>query len=116
MREGPHRPERLGLDPRIVWGVSAGSCIAGEQWYDKRYHIEGHAHYVGPWRGWICLPDTDRIVTPPGRPTLLVLHEVAHLMAGNKGHGADWREALIGLGGKAEANRYLRRSDGVGAA
>ena len=37
-------------------------------------------------------------------------------MAGNKGHGADWREALIGLGGKAEANRYLRRSDGVGAA
>lgn len=113
MRPGPHRPAKLGLDPHVVWGVFAGDCVADESWHDPKYHVEGHAHTFGPWRGWICIPDTARILTKAGRPTLLLLHEVAHLMAGNEGHGADWREALISLGGKAEANRYQRRSDGA---
>ena len=108
MRAGPHRPDRLGLDPEVVWGVYAGDCIADEHWHDPKHVIEGHAHVKGPWRGWICIPSPSRVLTRTGRPSQLLLHEVAHLMVGTIDHGVAWRNALRTIGGGAEARRYER--------
>lgn len=55
-----------------------------------------HAHVRGEYRGWICLADPALAADTP-----LVLHEVAHLLAGHRGHTRTWMRIYAELGGPA---------------
>lgn len=64
-----------------------------------------HNHPRDPRFGWICILSAraGRVVTPTGRPSALLAHEYAHLLAPNSGHGERWRAAVTALGHPAEA-------------
>ena len=91
-----------------VAGISVGGCAeaigtARRGAFRRRAHA--HNHPRDPRCGWICILSTraGRVVTPTGRPSALLAHEYAHLLAPNSGHGERWRAAVTALGHPAEA-------------
>jgi len=86
-------PAPLGAYVQVV-GVFVGGCVARGE--GSRFRAKAHAH-TRAWdqnHGWLC-------VLSPARLTdqALVLHELAHLIAGPVGHTDRWRRALLALGG-----------------
>jgi len=109
-RPGANRPSAFGLEAwSIVWGVYVGQgCISGEDPLDW-IHILAHAHNKkeDEYYGWICIRDAKMAFTKQGNPSLVMKHEVAHLLCPNQGHTKKWREVLTQMGGGAEAKKYL---------
>lgn len=110
IRTGPHRPEKFGFDPSVCWGVFVGDCVADDPAHTLS-EVDGHAHTYprDQWRGWICIIDPKRVLTRGGRPSLLLRHELAHLLQPGQGHNARWKDQMAELGARAEAKRYERR-------
>ena len=115
LRLGPHKINNLfDLDvyPELgcVWGIYLGDgCVSGAnplEW--QRIDAHAHSHEDDEWRGWICIASPRDVRTPKGKPTQLLWHEVAHILARNGAHGTKWRDILIGLGCKAEAERFYK--------
>ena len=109
---GPHHPSRFGpMFDTYCWGVYVGSCIDGEDAY-RLVELDGHAHNDegDPWYGWICIIHPNMVLTANGDPSHLLLHELAHLMPGGKGHGRRWRDHLVSLGARSEARKYDRKA------
>jgi len=110
IRPGANRPEKFGLEPwPIVWGVYVGQgCITGKDPLDW-IHILAHAHNRKDeeYFGWICIRDAKMAFTKLGNPSLVMKHEVAHLIANDQGHTKKWREVLTQMGGASEAKKYL---------
>jgi len=110
IKPGANRPEKFGLEPwPIVWGVYVGNgCITGEDPLDW-IHILAHAHNKKDeeYFGWICIRDAKMAFTKLGNPSLVMKHEVAHLIASDQGHTKKWREVLTQMGGGSEAKKYL---------
>lgn len=83
-----------------IKGISLGACIkTGDR---LRPGVAAHAHCKSSRRhyGWICVRDRQRL-----RNELLMLHEIAHIIAGkNAGHGEEWKRICLELGGTL--NRY----------
>ena len=71
-----------------------------------RRRAHAHNHPRDPLFGWICILSTraGRRLTPTGRPSALLAHEYAHLLAPNSGHGERWRIAITALGHPAQAS------------
>ena len=91
-----------------VAGISVGGCadaIGTPRRGAFRRRAHAHNHPRDPCFGWICILSTrpGRVVTPTGRPSALLAHEYAHLLAPNSGHGERWRAAVTALGHPAEA-------------
>ncbi len=85
-------------------GICVGSCIDPFDVSFDRYNYPAHAHIEGTIgrSGWICLRDQSLLNNKP-----LLLHEVAHLIAGNitptlLGHGKRWRDIVVRIGGSLE--------------
>lgn len=70
-----------------VAGVFAGGCI--ERGVGSSFRAMAHTHRPddGLVAGWICVRSPRRLLTPAGRPSRLLRHEVAHVLAGAGGHG-----------------------------
>jgi len=109
-RPGANRPSAFGLEAwPVVWGVYVGQgCISGEDPLDW-IHILAHAHNRKDeeYFGWICIRDAKMAFTKLGNPSLVMKHEVAHLIANDQGHTKKWREILTQMGGGVEAKKYL---------
>ena len=91
-----------------VAGISVGGCaeaIGTPRRGAFRRRAHAHNYPRDPLFGWICILSTrsGRIVTPTGRPSALLAHEYAHLLAPNSGHGERWRAAVTVLGHPAQA-------------
>ena len=72
-------------------GISIGKCKVG----DPLRYAHAHCGENPKYFGWICFDHEIRV-----RNRRLVLHEVAHLIAGYKYHHGDvWRRALLKIGG-----------------
>ncbi len=91
-----------------VAGISVGGCAEAigtprRGAFRRRGHA--HNHPRDPRFGWICILSAraGRVVTPTGRPSALLAHEYAHLLAPNSGHRQRWRAAVTALGHPAEA-------------
>jgi hypothetical protein len=103
---GWYRAREFGFDPRRCRGVHVGGCVAGRRWRrDSDWDTEAHAHNVDhdPWFGWICVASERFLFTASRRPTRVMVHEYAHLLAPNSRHGAAWQEAVSELGYPSEA-------------
>lgn len=97
-----------GIRAVPVAGISVGGCadaIGTPRRGAFRRRAHAHNHPRDPRFGWICILSTraGRVVTPTGRPSALLAHEYAHLLAPNSGHGERWRAAVTALGHPAEA-------------
>lgn len=102
-----------GPEPRNpVAGIAVGGCVeAIGTGREGAFRRSAHAHTTGDWRGWICVRSRrpERLVTATGRPSRLLIHEVAHI-ATRTGHDARWRAMVARLGAPSEAQRTRRRS------
>jgi hypothetical protein len=111
---GWYRAQEFGFDARVCRGVHVGGCVAGRRWpRQSDWDIEAHAHNADhdPWFGWICVASERSLFTASRRPTRVMAHEYAHLLAPNSRHGAAWQEAVTELGypSEAEWHRPVRR-------
>jgi len=92
----------------IVWGVYLGQgCITGNDPLDWK-ELRAHAHNDKDeeWFGWICLADIKDAFTKLGNPSMVIKHEIAHLLAPNQGHTKKWKEILTAMGGASEVRKY----------
>lgn len=102
------RAMAAGIRAVPIAGISVGGCaeaIGTPRRGAFRRRAHAHNHPRDPLFGWICILSTraGRVVTPTGRPTGLLAHEYAHLLAPNSGHGGRWRAAVTALGHPAQA-------------
>lgn len=102
-----------GVIPRSQWppellrsmavkGVFVGGCVT--RGVGSSFRAKAHAHCHGSHAGWLCFRRADRL-----RCRELVIHELAHLVAG-AGHTDAWRAAVIKLGGTLDAVPGVLRS------
>jgi hypothetical protein len=88
-------------------GLCIGGCIStehgkdedGKPWSGKRITnnvVVAHAHNKldDMWCGWICSPFRLLLTNK-----WVLLHEVAHLIAVDAGHGKQWKETVELIGG-----------------
>lgn len=104
------RAEAAGFRVAKLEGISVGGCSAAIGTPRRgafREQAHAHNHPRDPMFGWICIlsAKVERLRTPTGRPTALLAHEYAHLLAPSTGHGERWRKAVTALGHPAEAKR-----------
>lgn len=79
--------------------IAIGGCVDGRRiaWDGS---IEGHAHLADDARpGWICF-ESLKYLNPTN-----VIHEMAHIVSSDRGHGERWKRAVRKLGGRVE-RRY----------
>ena len=111
VRLGANNPRALGLDYPEVWGVYVGmGCVSAESPLEWR-GILAHAHNdpEDEWYGWLCFDKPSRVLTKTNKPTLVLLHEIAHLRCPNQHHTKKWRQTLTLMGGGREAAKYERK-------
>lgn len=102
------RAVAAGIHAVSVAGISLRGCaeaIGTPRRGAFRRRAHAHNHPRDPLFGWICVLSTraGRLLTPTGRPSALLAHEYAHLLAPNSGHGERWRNAVTALGHPAQA-------------
>lgn len=114
LKVGANNPKQLGnmhLDYPQVWGIYVGmGCVSAESPLEWR-GIWAHAHNdpEDEWYGWLCFDKPSRVFTKSGRPTQVLLHEIAHLRCPGQHHTKKWRQTLTMMGGAKEAAKYERK-------
>lgn len=104
------RAAAAGFRVAPVAGISLGGCAEAIDTSRRgAFRRRAHAHIDrrDPHFGWICFLSSKpgRLITPSGRPSALLAHEYAHLLAPGSGHGERWRKAVTALGHPAQARR-----------
>lgn len=104
------RASASGLRAAPVAGISVGGCaeaIGTPRRGAFRRRAHAHNDRRDPHFGWICFLSAQpgRLITPSGRPSALLAHEYAHLLAPGSGHGERWRWAVTALGYPAQTRR-----------
>ena len=97
----------------VCKGIFVGGCVRRGD--GSSFRASAHAHTDkrdGENQYWICVRSKHKVFTPSGKPSTLLLHEYAHLLApSDHGHGKAWRKACVKLGIPAEAARYEKRAE-----
>ena len=81
------------LQFKVIKGISYGVCKEDK----RKLVVPAHAHSnpESPVHGWICFRSKTL-----SRNSLLMLHEIAHLLVKFKhGHNDVWRRVLLRIGG-----------------
>ena len=101
------------LGHKTVVGVFVGGCVS--RGVGSSFRALGHTHNRADdeFVGWICVRSPRRLLTPSGKPSRILLHEVAHTIAPKAGHGSTaFIRALASVGihtdGHSRAGRARR--------
>lgn len=88
--------------PYPLAGIVTGGCVGDRPHPWGLYWAHSHCRRKGnePW-GWICIRYPEWTTTADGRPTPLVLHELAHILTDEE-HTVRWAETVVALGGIVE--------------
>jgi len=85
-------------------GVFVGGCI--ERGEGSSFRAKAHAHCCpnskgqqDEYFGWICVRSAKRLYRLNGRPSMLMLHELAHILTPFHWHDDAWRKKVRELGG-----------------
>ena len=118
-------------DHGTLKGIFLAGCVERGDGSSFRRKAHAHNHRGTPFSGWICIRSRHRLMTKrSGRPSDLMLHELAHLLAPNLGHNQTWRRRFKELKQKfwitnlksgqnptkGELNHGYERSDANGIA
>jgi hypothetical protein len=79
-------------------GIFVGGCV--ERGIGSSFRATAHAHdrENDSHHGWVCVRSA-RKVYANGKPTRVLWHEYAHILAGHAaGHGAKWQRVMRLLG------------------
>lgn len=83
----------------LVRGVFVGGCVKRGLASSFRAAAHTHTEADDEHHGWICVRSPKRVLTPSGRPSRLLLHEAAHVLAPRAGHGSKAFIAALGAVG-----------------
>jgi len=100
-----YKTQAIGA-PFLV-GVFVGGCVARGDGSSFRACAHAHVHKGDKNLGWICVRSQRRLYTRPGQPSMLMIHELAHILTG-QGHTDTWRDKVRELGGRI-TRRYKKR-------
>lgn len=75
------------------------TCLFDGHKIKERAHAHIPSDKGGRCVGWICIRDGQYLWTINNKPSMLLLHEVAHILS-DSGHNKKWRETYHKLGGK----------------
>ena len=82
-----------------VLGVYVGGCVSRGVGSSFRALAHTHTRDGDPYLRWICVRSAKRVLTDSGKPTRILLHEVAHVIAPKSQHGnAAFVKALSAVG------------------
>jgi len=88
-------------DRSEVRGVFVGGCV--DRGDGSRFRAKAHTHTGGQNAGYICVLAARRLSDRD-----LMLHELAHLLAGERGHTDTWRKWVLLIGGTLSSTASLR--------
>lgn len=105
----PNRPyysDTLGLDDPdgVLRGVFVGGCVDERGAWRVWEECRSHAHYAkdDAWKGWVCVYRPSDVLTPTGRMTATLAHELSHLLADTHLHDRAWKKRLTEMGFASE--------------
>lgn len=105
----PYYAEQLGIyDPDgVIRGIYVGACVhervSWSVWDQTRSHA--HNHRKNEWFGWVCILDPKDVLTPTGKMTATLAHEICHLLVPDVLHTATWKRRLTEMGFGSEIER-----------
>ena len=105
----PYYSDTLAIDDpdSVIRGIFVGSCVdernAWGCWEGASSHA--HNHTTNAWYGWICVLNPKDVLTPSGKMTAALAHEIAHLLCPNSLHSRAWKVAITRMGFGSEIER-----------
>ena len=96
-------------------GVFLGGCIERKEGSSIRRSAHAHGDKKFPYFGWICMKSRkpERFVNK-GKLTTLAKHELAHILSSSNGHGKDFCNSLIDIGGRKFKHDYAYITKNLG--
>ena len=95
-------------------GIFLGGCI--ERGEGSSFRAKAHAHNKPTYNqlpdehfGWICVRSAKRLRMTNGKPSMLMLHELAHILTPHHWHDDVWRAKVKDLGGHIDRQYQKRR-------
>lgn len=105
----PYYSDTLGIDDPdgVIRGIYVGSCIHERNSLRIWEGSGSHAHNFSKteFYGWICILDPKDIITPAGKMTSRLAHEVAHLLNPDQHHTRNWKRTITKMGYPLEVAR-----------
>ena len=93
-------------------GTFVGGCVERGDGSSFRRRAHAHCFDGDPYKGWICVRSPKRLRMANGKPSMLMLHEMAHILTPNHWHDDVWRDKVRELGGRIsrwETKEYHRQ-------
>ena len=88
-------------------GLFVGGCVERGDGSSFRRRAHAHMGRLEFW-GWICVRSPKRLRNPKGVPSLLMWHELTHLVSG-QGHTAKFERVMRELCGRSDVAGYRKR-------
>ena len=103
----PYYSDQLRLEDYPLRGIYVGGCVhernAWGIWDGVRSHA--HNHQKNEWFGWICILDPKDVLTPSGKITATLAHELAHILCPDSLHTRKWKRTVTEMGFAGEIER-----------
>ena len=97
-------------------GVFVNGCVKRGDGSSFRSKAHAHNHKTDPHFGWICVRSRKRLYTASGKPSLMMIEELAHILTPNHWHDDVWRKKVRELGGRVlwhQSKEYHRKRKGL---
>lgn len=87
-------------------GLWVQGCVERGEGSNIRPSAHTHFQPDDPYKGWICFKGFKRLRQANGKPTLLIWHELAHVLCGPQHwHDRVWQDMMRSLCGRVDQQR-----------
>lgn len=87
-------------------GLWVKGCVSRGEGSNIRRSAHTHFQPDDEWKGFICVKGYRRLRQKNGKPTLLIWHELAHVLCGPRHwHDKIWQDTMRTLCGRVDSKR-----------